>query len=62
MLPMVLGAVQGRQAQDICTSAQLDLTQSTDKKSFIWIKMYEVWCVILVNAKTDAKTTTSKQH
>ncbi len=62
MLTMVLGAVQGRQAQGICTSAQLDLTQSADKKSFIWIKMYKVWCVILVNAKTDAKTTTSKQH
>lgn len=62
MLTMVIGAVQVRQAQDICTSAQLDLTQSADKKSFIWIKMYEVWCVILVNAKTDAKTATRKRH
>lgn len=59
MLTMVLGAVQSRQARDICTTAQLDSTQSADKKSFILIKTYEVWGVILVNVKTDAKTKTS---
>lgn len=61
MLTMVLGAVQGRQAQDICTTAQLDSTQSADKKSFILIKTNEVCCVILVNVKTDAKMKTSSE-